>query len=416
VKDRFDRIYRLPSTGLASPYKIFIGKDTIKPVINHTSVDFLFDRTKYVKLNAVVTDNIGVDTVYAEYRKNEGSSYFEGFVLDSLSDFSSSLDLKLLELAPGDSLQYRLIAIDTSSSKNMAIFPASGFFTVKFEATLPVSDSYVTDFTDASSDFMNRGFSVTKPAQFPDPGLHTLHPYESPEEDGASIEYSSILKRPLTVDVTGIIISFREIVLVEPGETGSVYGSPDFYDYVVVEASKDFGGTWFPMADGYDSRTSSVFLNAFNSLMDGNNSTYVGNPDIYQKRTIDIRTFDKFNKGDTLMIRFRLYSDPYAYGWGWAIDDLNIKSVAADVPELILPDFRIYPNPGSGLISVDPGEPYGKEINYRIVNMAGNIVSSGRITADKASLIDISTQPPGIYLVIIETGASFRTVRYTKVR
>jgi hypothetical protein len=30
--------------------------------------------------------------------------------------------------------------------------------------------------------------------------------------------------------------------------------------------------------------------------------------------------------GDILLIRFRLYSDPAAVGWGWAIDNLSVTS------------------------------------------------------------------------------------------
>ena len=53
---------------------------------------------------------------------------------------------------------------------------------------------------------------------------------------------------------SGMIISYNELVLVEPGETGSLFGSSGFYDYVILEASKDFGKTWFNLIDGYDSR------------------------------------------------------------------------------------------------------------------------------------------------------------------
>ncbi len=39
-------------------------------------------------------------------------------------------------------------------------------------------------------------------------------------------------------------MSFDEIVLVEPGETGTSYGDEEFWDYIVIEGSKDDVNTW----------------------------------------------------------------------------------------------------------------------------------------------------------------------------
>ena len=44
---------------------------------------------------------------------------------------------------------------------------------------------------------------------------------------------------------------------------------------------------------------------------------------MYKDREIDLSP--TFNVGDTVMIRFILYSDEEVIGWGWAIDDLNIQ-------------------------------------------------------------------------------------------
>ena len=46
-------------------------------------------------------------------------------------------------------------------------------------------------------------------------------------------------------------IKFKEVVIVEPGD-GSSYPAARFYDYVIVEASKD-GINWLKLINGYDS-------------------------------------------------------------------------------------------------------------------------------------------------------------------
>jgi hypothetical protein len=417
VKDHFGRVYRLPSVAPASPYKFFIGTDTVKPVIHHQPPAYLFESTPGLIISATAKDNIGIDTVYVEFRKNNGAFNTVGLNNDSLDLYSGIIDLVPLNFKSTDSLQYRIIAKDSSSSANVSYLPSTGYFTVKFESLLPVVTAYATNFTGAASEFINRGFSITRPSNFTSEGLHSRHPYESPEKADTSIEYTSVLKYPIKVDDSGIVLNFNEIVLVEPGEPGSLYGTEDFYDYVVVEASKDFGKTWFAMADGYDSRISSTFLNAYNGSLIGDNSTFVGTQDMYLKHTIDIRTFDKFNRGDTLVIRFRLWSDPFAHGWGWAIDDLTIKSVASGVQRVTYDKLRIYPNPGNGILKTDPGEAfYGRTLKYRVINQTGIVVAEIEATGAPENTLDLSWLPPGIYEIIMQDGTKQSISRYTKLR
>jgi hypothetical protein len=417
VKDYFNRIYKLPSEGQTAPFKFFIGTDTDKPIIFHTPVDNLFDKTPSIKFIVNADDNIGIDTVYIEYKKNNGALKHLGLSNDSLNIYSGVLYLMAESIQTGDSILYRVVAIDKALSPNQKTLPASGFYTIHFTSTLSVVDFYNTDFTGAADDFLNKGFSITQPSQFDSPALHTKHPYESPDKDGESIEYTSVLMHPVKVDATGIYITFQEIVLVEPGETGSVFGSPDFYDYVIVEGSKDFGKSWFPLAPGYDSRISSVFLSDYNSSISGQNSTFVGSQSMYIKHTINIRTMSSFSPGDSLLIRFRLFSDPYAHGWGWAIDDLSIKSIAAGVPSVSTSAFNIFPNPGDGHIKIDPGEtPFGLQVTYQVLNAAGIRIREGKVNAGSSNSIDISNQPPGLYIILFRSDNKIRTVKYSLIK
>jgi hypothetical protein len=416
VNDKFNRNYKLPSAGSAAPYIFFIGTDTTKPLVQHSPVKNIFDKTPEVKLSANASDNIGIDTVYIEYRKNSGTIMYKGMVNDSLDYYSGIINLKTLSLVKGDTLKYRIMAVDNSSKANKIISPSTGYHTVDVENTFAVVAAYSTDFTSASADFILDGFSLSKPSQFNSNGLNSAHPYPSPEKDNESLEFTAVLRYPVKVDETGIVLSYQEIVLVEPGETGSVYGSSDFYDYVIVEATKDFGANWFPLENGYDSRISTLFLNAYNSAMNAGNSTYVPVQGDFQKHTIEIRTFDKFSKNDTLIIRFRLYSDPYAHGWGWSVDDLSIKSVAAGIPDIGDKEFRLYPNPGSGMIRIAGDESSTSVISFDVINISGFTVKKGTLHPAGESVIDITGQPPGIYIIIFKSGNRNRSVKYLKLR
>ncbi|MBK7702255.1 MAG: hypothetical protein IPI34_04845 [bacterium] len=82
---------------------------------------------------------------------------------------------------------------------------------------------------------------------------------------------TAMLAVPIVVTQSNAYVSFDEVVLIEPGEAGSVYGDGDFWDYVILEGSKD-GIAWVPIADGYDSRRDAAWVTAWNSGTPGSSS------------------------------------------------------------------------------------------------------------------------------------------------
>lgn len=417
VRDYFKREYKLPSPGAQSPYRFYIGPDTIKPVLFHKPLENFTEDVETINFTTSATDNVGIDTVYIEYKVNNGASMYFGLSHDSLSIYSKILNVKSFALKAGDSIQYRITAIDRANIPNYKKMPASGYYSIHIKKIMTVVDSYITNFNSKNEDFANTGFSITQPEFFTTPALHTKHPYESPDIDDQSLEYTSVLMHPLKVDETGMIISFKEIVLIEPGETGSVFGSADFYDYVIVEGSKDHGKTWLYLANGYDSRIATSFLNTYNSSVTGMNSNAVGKENMYLRHTIDLRNITMIGKGDTIMVRFRLYSDPYAHGWGWAIDDLSITSVATPVEKIFSYPVRVYPNPGNGLIKIDPGEiAYGKLVPFKIFNSTGSQIFSGNLNGGSLNTIDITNQSTGLYIIVLYKDGGIMTIKYSLIK
>jgi hypothetical protein len=413
AEDRFARVFRSPSYIEKTKYSFYIGADTVRPVITHTPASYYLEKVDSIRFDASVSDNIGIDTVYVEYRVNNGASFFAGIGNEGNSIFTRMVRASSLDADGGDSLFYRFIAIDSSSGSNIGISPDTGYFPVRFEPLNPVADSYTTDFSDASGDFLNEGFSIEKPAGFSNHGLHTPHPYESPEEKGDSIGYCSILRTPLIYDADGMIISFMELVLVEPGETGSLFGSPDFFDYVIVEGSRNFGRSWFRLADGYDSRLRSSWLDAYNSSVDDINSTCVGEESLLLNHTIFPKEVKGISAGDTMVIRFRLFSDPYAHGWGWVIENFHASALVNSVAEARHQPFTLYPNPGNGVMQVlNSGIAGDKPRRYSVYNSTGQMVKSAIVNLNAGEIIDISGLTPGLYLVVFSNGKQTWPVRY----
>jgi hypothetical protein len=417
TEDRFLRTYRSPSFIPKFFHTVYIGIDTVKPVITYTPPDYYFELIDSVRFNAKITDNLGIDTVYIEYKINNEPSRFIGLEPGNNDIYSNALKTKNIGWAGGDSLQYRIITRDKAAAVNQRVLPASGFFSVKVETVKQVQESYSTDFSDAFTDFYNEGFQILKPAGFSQYGLNTPHPYISPEESGDSIGYESTLRVPVVFDGSGMILSYDEEVLVEPGETGSVYGSKYFYDYVIVEGSVDFGRTWFSLTDGYDSRYTDAWEEAYLSSTDEQNSIFIGNESLLRKHTIFLNGSTNLSVGDTLMVRFRIFSDPYANGWGWVIEDLHLGPIIDQVEDIVYKPAIIYPNPGNGMMRIkQPDDVSAKPVRYSVFNTTGTCLLTGISDGGTEFELNISRYPSGLYFIVLYNDGGISALKYSLIK
>lgn len=328
------------------------GPDIQAPVIAHTPKAFILDTETSFQIEARITDNIGIASAIVEYLINDVPQGNVPLVLQNPGE--DSVYIATIDLGGGleisDVLSYRITVVDQAQAVpggNKSYFPTETTYQqVNVVGLEPTQDSYSNDFNSPSDDFFGDGFSVAQPTGFSNPAIHTTHPY--PEGNGQANDQINLtyqLKIPVRVKPLEATLVFDEIVLVEPGEVGTVFGDEEFWDYVVVEGSKDGGITWTPVADGYDSRTNNDWLTRYNSAISVNNSTAVGDPTLYRTRTLDLR--NEFDPGDEVVIRFRLFSDPFAAGWGWAIDNLKIQ--IDENPPQILHDHIDYVVAGAEL-------------------------------------------------------------------
>jgi hypothetical protein len=418
AEDIFLRLYRSPSLFNRFPNKIFIGTDTVKPVITHTPATYYLQSIDSIRYDATVTDNLGIDSVYVEYKINNGASRFIRMKNTKADNFSTVMNVRSL-LKGHDSIEYKIFAVDTALIPNVGVLPKTGFFVTRIEEISSTLGSYSTDFSTAAPDFFNIGFEISRLAGFSKSGLHTKHPYESPEDNDKTINYTSILRHPLKFSESGMLFSFNEVVLVEPGETGSVFGASDFYDYVIVEGSKNLGKTWFNLIDGYDSRLVSSWETSYNSSIVGNNSTFTGSESMLKKHTFFYRPTDKISAGDTLLVRFRLFSDPFANGWGWVIEDLKINPLIDAIPEVRNHPFKVYPNPGNGRFIISPEiNDYisTKPLKYSVLNTTGVRLKNAVLSRSGETAIDISELPAGMYVIILYLDDGIKTIKYSLIK
>ncbi|MCS7018385.1 MAG: T9SS type A sorting domain-containing protein [Cytophagales bacterium] len=400
-------------------YAFTIATDNDPPVINHTPLSILQPNTTELIISANITDRLGVDTAYVEYRLNNESVTTAGMVEVQPNNFATLLRFPQGRIAEGTTLSYRIVARDVSSRRNQASNPASGFHQVRAEGLLPARDSYTNDFNQGGSeDFIGTDFRIATPAGFENGAIHSDHPYKDGSGINNESDYIYQMRFPITIRQQNSTMRFDEIVLVEPGEPGSVFGQITFWDYVIVEGSKDGGKTWTRLLNGYDSSDKNEWLNAFNRGISPNNpnSTTVGTPALFRPRSIDIlRTFQP---GDQVVFRFRLFADESVHGWGWAIDNLQIQADAVGIEDYLASreDIRIAPNPaangklaifGSLLKRVD-------RLQINVTDLLGREIFSESVQTNSLRFfheLDLGKCAAGIYLVVFNIDGNILTKR-----
>lgn len=425
--------------GFESFYQFTIGADTVKPIMSYSNTIFtIYDNNTEIKLpQGQAFDNIGVDSVYVEYSINGIAQKIIPLTIAAVSatdDRSITFDgaFKFItgQLKGNDVIKYRIVVKDKAKIKNVRYAPEAGFYefkVLKLFAAVKVYNNTFDNSVESPEDFYFKGFAVNQPAGFTNKGLNSDHPYKNgseevfPEDGNLFTNYISQLLRPITLRSDTAKIYFDEIVLVEIGEVGSVYPERNFYDYVVVEGSKDGGKTWQAFQPGWDSRDDAEWKKAWDAknLDKDQNSKVVGTPSLFRPRTIDMLETGDFKGGDNVLIRFRMLADPLAHGWGWAIDNLNVQTGNPYAVKKVIPlaseptveqtELKLTPNPsnnGQFLMTAKFEKPAGN-LTLSVVTLSGKEISSMEfqgVGKELNQVIDLSRFVGGIYLVRMQAG------------
>jgi hypothetical protein len=407
AKDVKKRTFVFPSNSPARYLSFTIGVDKIAPVISHDPIKFLLSSNPSAKINAVATDNIGIKSVKVEYFINGGLVKELALSSDSIDHYTGILSFPNGTVKGGDIVSYRIVATDVSSQSNIGKLPLSGYNTFKIEGIQNPVDRYVTNFDALNTDFIGSDFTISTVTGFDSPALNSAHPYLSPDADNTNFNFTAILKYPVTLNTKGKM-TFDEIALVEPGDAGTKFGDQNFWDYVIVEGSKDGGISWKPFADGYDSNSQKSWLTLWNSAISGNNSTAVPTKSLFVKHEINMLANGNFKTGDVVLVRFRLFSDPYSHGWGWIVDNLAIQDFDTGVkPELLSSgEVNFFPNPASNQLNIQiDGKKTIQNLILKAYNTSGQLVYNRDFPVGSnlfQTAIDVSNFISGMYLFTLE--------------
>lgn len=355
VVDSETRNYSSPGEAPDFSHVFTVAPDTIPPLIDHTPLPVVFMHDLHAQIVAKVTDNIGAGDLTLTYKINGGAE--DSFIvpLAAVSTDGSytgvydyDWDLTSFGLQKGDIIEYKLDVEDVAFTPHLITHPGVGFNAIVVDELNPVVIQYSNNFNSATNDFIGSGFTIETTSGFASGAIQSDHPYRTTDGESPSdtLILSYLLKTPIKLNEKGAILDFDEVVLVEPGENGTSYGDDQFWDYVIVEGSDDYGITWKPFLDGYDCREYSDWEDTYNGSLVANadntsqNSAASGDETLFKHRTVDLLQNGLFTAGDTVLIRFKLYADQLAVGWGWAIDNLKVQ-IDNTPPEIehIAPDY-----------------------------------------------------------------------------
>ncbi len=221
--------------------------------------------------------------------------------------------------------------------------------------------------------------------------LQTSHPYS------INNIYTILLRTPVKVSSTFPSFFYADIALIEPG-VGK--------DSVVLEATKN-GIDWVALAPGYNASANTNWQTAYTSNQDGTR-------EMLEPKEIDIS--NTFPAGDTLLFRLRMTSGPTGTSWGWAVDYISIQEepLAAEQSRF-KNSLTVYPNPTSGQITLRYELQRPSEIQARVVDVFGRLVTSRAFglqkTGEHSETLNLESYQSGTYLLIIDSNEGSKVTK-----
>lgn len=128
AKDSSGAFVTSPVNAPTTFYSFHAGLDTTPPVVIHTPLrdQALIRWPAHVR--ATVTDNLGIDSVWVDFVRQRGA-LAGSFVLTLTSNntYEGNFSIPANQLEVGDSIFYKVIARDASTSGNITVSPSAGF-------------------------------------------------------------------------------------------------------------------------------------------------------------------------------------------------------------------------------------------------------------------------------------------------
>lgn len=169
AKDLNGKISLLPINAPTNTFTFNAGNDITKPVINHAPITYSNWTYWPDTINAYVSDNRGIDSVWVRWYRNNPSTGIKHFKLNNVSGdiFKGVFNSNKTQIFPNDSIYYKVFAQDNSTNHN-SDSTALYHYTVNSAAlvfagngTVTASHPFKTFYMDAKTDMLYLASELT---------------------------------------------------------------------------------------------------------------------------------------------------------------------------------------------------------------------------------------------------------------
>jgi serine protease AprX len=326
---------------LAAPiayYSYVVGQDVAGPSVSHRPLGNQSIEGFPLRVEAVVTDPSGIDSVLVEYSVNGEQRPPFHLQLTGGNVFSDTFNVAKSAVSPGDSIAYRIVAVDASSGNNVSLFPSSG--TIGFR---------VVNYRNVNLQFGNNGggFNGTNDWQWGMPSGSSPPPRSDPRYWGTNLAGNYTVGPRLSSLTSGIYDVFSDRAVFS------------FWQWYEVQSRFDGGNVKASINGGPFQVLTPVDGYPIPSIYNGFGNPLAGQPGFsdvgatsWEKVTFDL-TGIAF-EGNTITIRLDFGADNSIQYRGWYIDDFVTDGIGVLIPtdvsggESMPLEFALnqnYPNP-----------------------------------------------------------------------
>ena len=159
----------LPINAPTNTFIFKTGGDIIKPIINHSPITYSNWTYWPDTINAYVSDNSGIDSVWIKWYRNNPSTGIKEFKLNNVSGdiFKGIFNSNKTQIFPNDSIYYRVFAQDNSTNHNSdsttlyhyTVYSAALIYAGNGSVT--ASHPFKTFYMDAKTDMLYLGSELT---------------------------------------------------------------------------------------------------------------------------------------------------------------------------------------------------------------------------------------------------------------
>ena len=403
--DTSGRIGTSPRGAPAALDSFKIKPDMIPPSIVHEPLRYQPPSFSTFEVSADITDNFGIEEVWLHFKQNTEIVSEVPMQLAENDNYSAVIDS--LSIAPGDSFQYRIMAVDASQSHNTTYAPEEGWYSFGVFAS-QVHYDFESDSVCYTYD--NSDWEWGIPTIGPDNAHSGRRLWATRLNDNYSNSSDSKLDLPefvLDKNLKEAALQFwhwyhTELSQGSIWDGGNIKISVDGGVFQVVTLRGDYDG----------------IIDPYNKIV-GGQPGFGGPADgvpSWQPEIIDLTEYI----GHSVRLRFHFGSDNNTPAPGWYVDDLELlvfppTVTIAQAEDVNLPQsFELsqnYPNPFNSRTKFEYQLPRTTIVHIAVYNQIGQRVklllnarqSAGRHVVDWDGINDLGkTCVSGLYFCRLE--------------